>query len=69
MDKAWMAREYRIVKDRYAGYEAQFRYWWLPIWWQCGPLCNTHATIDRAEAFAIAHSKAKSVVKLLGKLP
>ena len=26
---------YRVVRDRWLGYEAQFKVWWCPIWLQC----------------------------------
>ena len=29
---------YRVVRDRYLGYEAQFKVWWCPFWLQC---CST----------------------------
>lgn len=37
---------YRVVTDRYLGYEAQVRYWWWPFWIQCG--CNTHPSLEKA---------------------
>ena len=58
--------KYRIVADRYAGYEVQIKRWWLPIWLQVG-FVNTHITAERAERFAKAH--AQGVVTLLGELP
>lgn len=57
--------EYRIVRDNYAGYEVQVRRWWWPFWQQCG-FCNTHCSIERAEQYAIRHSRP--VVKMLGKV-
>jgi len=39
---------YRIVVDHYAGYEAQFRYWWMPYYMMVGGL-NTCSTIRTAE--------------------
>lgn len=56
--------EYRIAYDEFLGYEVQVRYWWLPIWIQ--PEINTHRTIEKAEAWALAH--AKGCAKYLGKL-
>jgi hypothetical protein len=41
---------YRIVTDRYSGYEVQSRRWWFPFWIQCDGT-NTHLTIDRAKEF------------------
>ncbi len=49
---------YRIVTDAHLGYEAQMRYWWLPFWFQLSDGyrgCNTHPSIERAEAFIQKH--------------
>jgi hypothetical protein len=45
-------KKYRIVTDRYAGYEVQVWRWWFPFWLEVG--CNTHPTLERARAFAEA---------------
>lgn len=58
--------EYRVVGDNFAGYEAQFRPWWSPWWFQCFGI-NTRSSPEGAEAVAIAH--ASPVVKRLGRLP
>lgn len=55
--------EYRIVRDHYAGYEVQMRWWWFPLWVQAG-FSNTHSTVEKAERWAEAH--AKGTVKYLG---
>jgi hypothetical protein len=54
---------FRIVRDKFAGYEVQHKYWWFPFWFQTG-CCNTHRTIEDAEAFA--QKNAQYVVKDLG---
>lgn len=41
---------YRIMPDNYAGYEVQYRKWWLPFWFQHG-FCNTHLSIERAKSY------------------
>jgi hypothetical protein len=41
------SRKYRIVKDGFAGYEAQVWRWWFPFWTQIG-FTNTHSTIEGA---------------------
>jgi hypothetical protein len=41
---------YRIVIDKFAGFTAQFRYWWMPFYLQLGGV-NTHITADRCEAY------------------
>ena len=56
--------EYRIVTDRFNGYEVQRRTWWWPFWRQVG--VNTHVTINAAEQFA--RRDAGTVVKYLGDL-
>jgi hypothetical protein len=38
---------YRVVTDRYLGFEAQVRYWWSPFWIECG-YPNTHPSIEKA---------------------
>lgn len=59
-----MAARYRIVRDRFAGYEVQVWRWWLPVWVQ--PSTNTHPSVERAEAWAREH--ARGGVKYLGAL-
>jgi len=39
---------YRIVKDRYCGYEVQQWCWYWPVW-VCCAFSNTHTTVERAE--------------------
>jgi len=60
-----MRRRYRIVRDRYAGFEVQVWRWWLPIWMQAGGK-NTHSTEGRAIEYATRH--AKPIVRDLGPL-
>jgi hypothetical protein len=53
---------YRVVRDRWAGYEAQFRPWWSLFWMQCsryhgGPGTNTHETIESARQLCADHAK------------
>lgn len=47
--------KYRIVEDGYAGYEAQFKYWWMPFWKQIG-WTNTSSSIERAERICKGHA-------------
>lgn len=51
-------KKYRIVKDRYCGYEAQVWRFWFPFWCQM-QFSNTHQTIEEAEEFI----RKKGVVK------
>jgi hypothetical protein len=61
-------RKYRIVKDCFAGYEAQVMYWWLPfIYFQIKhyPMgmgnCNTSRNIVDAEKVIQWHKEGKVV--------
>lgn len=56
-----MKRRYRIVTDKYLGFEVQVRYQFFPFWLQAG-FCNTFATIERCESFIERH-RAGHVVK------
>jgi len=47
-------KRYRIIFDRYSGYEAQWRHWWSPIWIQCFRI-NTSTSIDRAKKVVQRH--------------
>ena len=54
-----MKNQYRIVKDSFAGYEAQKLYWWFPfVWWQIGGI-NTFSSVEKAEDYI----KNRGVVK------
>lgn len=53
---------YRIVKDRYCGYEVQQWCWWWPVWTTCA-FSNTHTTVERAEAWLAGYRKL--VVKII----
>lgn len=60
---------YRIVTDSYLGFEVQIKRWWFPFWVQCGGFtgCNTHMSIEAAEAYARRHAD-NAPVKDLGFL-
>lgn len=45
-----MKNRYRIVRDNYAGFECQIRYWWFPVVW-CQIGINTNSSIEEAERF------------------
>ncbi len=62
-----LRRKYRIVEDRWAGFEVQAWSWWWPVWTM--PECNTFRTVEKAEAWAVRHAKSGSAVKMLGWLP
>lgn len=52
---------YRIVTDKYLGFEAQYRYWWSPLWLQVG-FSNTHSSEREAIDFIKRKIKKKRVV-------
>ena len=47
--------KYRIARDAYAGYEAQYKPWWSPFWMQCYGL-NTMPTVDLARKLCFQHA-------------
>lgn len=51
-----MSIKYRIITDRYAGFEAQYQPWWWPFWIQCNGW-NTNATIEQAKRVIEIHKK------------
>lgn len=52
--------KYRVVIDKYLGYEAQFKYWWMPIYFQIGG-CNTFPDMESAKSLCKRHLKPKVV--------
>jgi hypothetical protein len=63
---------WRIVTDKYCGYEVQVRRWWWPFW-ICHGFANTHTNIEAAERYALKSAKQhrlhrQNIVKELGKL-
>jgi hypothetical protein len=49
---------YRVVRDSYLGYEAQFRPWWSPFWWQCN-FVNTNTSIKHARQVCVNHASGR----------
>jgi hypothetical protein len=45
-----MKTKYRIVSDRYLGYECQIWRWYWPFWVQMG-FTNTHSSIEDAKRY------------------
>jgi hypothetical protein len=42
---------YRVVTDRYLGYEVQIRYWWFPLrWYQCHKQDTTNTFLSEIQA-------------------
>ena len=62
--------KYRVVKDRYCGFEAQIKFWWFPfIWWQIsstgrGIGINTNSTITRASDLCRLHAARGAIYKV-----
>ena len=55
---------YRVVRDEWLGYEAQFRPWWSPAWIQCscyngGCGINTKETIEEARQLCADHANRR----------
>ena len=48
--------KYRIVRDGYLGYEAQYRKWWMPFYCQID-FCNTRSTIEESKQLINRHRK------------
>lgn len=53
-------KKYRIVKDNYSGYAAQWRWWFFPVWFECFNV-NTHYTEDEAINECWRHAYKKDV--------
>jgi len=50
-----MKTKYRIVSDRYLGYECQIWRWYWPFWVQMG-FTNTHSSIEDAKRYIYWHA-------------
>ena len=55
---------YRIVRDNYRGFEAQFKRNWLTPWRQCFG-CNTHNTLREAQLCCDLHAHGEYTPKPL----
>lgn len=53
------ATRYRIVRDSYSGYEAQYRPWWFPVYLAIPRICstNTCATVEEARELCDLHAR------------
>ena len=71
MTRKVFKNRYRIVTDKYLGYEVQIRKWWWPFWIGLsepgGPL-NTWASIRHARLYALRHAFKGKVVENLEQL-
>lgn len=52
--------KYRIVTDKFNGYEVQVRKWYFPIWHQ--PTINTHISIEMAKEYIKNHKQRSQPV-------
>jgi len=50
-----MKTKYRIVTDRYLGYECQVWRWYWPFWSQMN-FTNTHHSIEAAKKYILANA-------------
>ena len=63
--------KYRIVTDNWAGYQAQCRLWWLPIWFTMSnsnlrTRTNTFKTVKEAKEFiGEKRQKAEFISKIV----
>ena len=46
---------YRVIRDTYNGYEAQFKHWWMPFYLQIGGT-NTFTTEIAAKNLCMIHA-------------
>lgn len=56
MTMKFFKTKYRIITDKYAGYEAQMKYWYWPFWVMVYG-CNTNCSIEQAEKLIQAHRR------------
>lgn len=48
--------EYRVIPDMYCGFQADFRPWWSPFWFQINGV-NTSRTLAGAKQYIEIHKK------------
>lgn len=53
--------KYRVVRDQYSGYEAQYRYWWMPMFLQIDT-CNTNPSLEMAIDLCKKHNLKNKIV-------
>jgi hypothetical protein len=53
--------KYRIVKDNYDGFEAQFKRWWMPFYMQCFGV-NTSPTLEKAKYIIYRHKNEPFII-------
>jgi hypothetical protein len=50
-----MKNRYRVIRDKYCGFEAQVMYGWFPFRWSQINYCNTSTTLEMAKNFIEIH--------------
>jgi hypothetical protein len=50
-----MKNRYRVIRDKYSGFEAQVMHWWFPLYWFQINYCNTSRTLEMAKNFIEIH--------------
>jgi len=55
-DYGMFKTRYRVVIDYCAGYEAQFRRWWMPVWMPIN-YRNTSSSVEKAKAIIEGHKR------------
>ena len=53
-------KKYRIIEDKYLGFEVQVWRIWFPIWTEFSLGTNTHPTFDAAYEFAEFHNNRRN---------
>lgn len=48
--------KYRVVKDRWLGFQVQEWRWWWPFWTQSG-FTNTHSSLEAALRWLEGHKR------------
>ena len=63
-----LENKYRVVEDDFSGYEAQVKFWWIPIFWfemhEPGFMTNTWRTLDEAKYFINSRRNKKKKRKI-----
>ena len=64
---------YRVVRDKWLGYEAQFKVWWWPFWVQChrfngGCGANTNKTLEQAHQLCADHHRRRQHPTPVGQI-
>lgn len=64
MLKNMFKTKYRVVTDKYSGFEAQYKVWWFPFWVQCYGT-NTSFSVNDAIKTIERHAKPRFKSKVV----